>query len=345
MSELRLVAASSVAPVLWGTTYIVTTQLLPPDRPMLAGVVRAVPAGLLLLAVLAVLAGRSVLPRGAWWWQASVLGAFNITIFFPLLFLGAYRLPGGVAAVISAVGPFVVAVLAFLLLRELPSGRALAGATVGVAGVALLVLQSTTRLDPAGLAGAFFSTVSMAMGTVLGRRWGIPTGFRNRATALLALTAWQLTAGGLLLAPVALLVEGWPPTLTAVNLGAYAYLSFAVTAFAYFLWFRGVTGLGPTQVSVLTLLSPVVASALGWAILAEVLTPWQIVGAVAVLAGVVVGASGGRPIGSRRSRSGDQPDRDRRPAEPPAGARGDRVPTPRTPDPASVSRSTVDDAG
>jgi probable blue pigment (indigoidine) exporter len=270
--------------MLWGTTYVVTTELLPPGRPLLAGTLRALPAGLLLVA-----AARA-LPRGAWWWRAAVLGTLNIGLFFALLFVAAYRLPGGVAAVLGALGPFVVAGLAFGLLGQRPAVRVLAAGAAGVAGVALLVLRSSTALDPIGLAAAAGGMVSMSFGTVLGRRWGVPEGFAERRTALLALTGWQLTVGGLLLAPAALLAEGLPPALSWGNVAGFGYLSLVGTAGAYLLWFRGVTTLPPAQVTLLGLLSPVVAAALGWVALGQALSAGQLAGAAVVLAAVLVGA-------------------------------------------------------
>jgi probable blue pigment (indigoidine) exporter len=291
MRNMSLPAATAVAPALWGTTYLVTTELLPPSRPLLAGTLRALPAGLLLVGVVAGLAGRRALPTGAWWWRAAVLGMLNIGLFFALLFVAAYRLPGGVAAVLGAVGPFVVAGLAFGLLRVRPGGRVLIASAVGVAGVALLVLRSTTALDPIGLAAAAGGMVSMSFGTVLGRKWGVPDGFADRRTALLALTGWQLTVGGILLAPAALLVEGLPAAVTWTNVAGFGYLSLVGTAGAYFLWFRGVTGLPPAQVTLLGLLSPVGAAALGWLVLDQALSPGQLFGAAAVLGAVLLGST------------------------------------------------------
>lgn len=210
MRDIRIILSTAIAPTLWGTTYLVTTEFLPANRPLLAAAVRALPAGILLIATVAALAGRAALPRRAWWWRSALLGTLNIGLFFALLFIGAYRLPGGVAAVLGAVGPFVVAAFAFLLLRERPGGRALLGALIGVAGVALLVLRSTIALDPLGLAAAAGGMLVMSLGTVLGRRWGTPEGFANRGTALLALTGWQLTAGGLVLLPFVFAIEGAP---------------------------------------------------------------------------------------------------------------------------------------
>ena len=291
LSYLVMRNLTAIAPVLWGTTYLVTTELLPADRPLLAGTLRALPAGLLLIAV------ARALPKGAWWWRAAVLGTLNIGLFFALLFVAAYRLPGGVAAVLGALGPFVVAGLAFGLLGQRPAGRVLLAGTAGLAGVALLVLRSHTALDPIGLAAAAGGMVSMSLGTVLGKRWGVPEGFAVRRTALLALTGWQLTFGGLLLAPVALLVEGPPPALGWANLAGFAYLSLAGTAGAYFLWFRGVTTMAPAQVTLFGLLSPVVAAAAGWAALGQSLSAGQLAGAALVLAAVVAGAGPSFKVG------------------------------------------------
>src|SRR4051812_49311219 len=148
MRDFRLIAATAVTPSLWGTTYLVTTEFLPAHRPLLAGAVRALPAGLLLTGAVAVLARKGALPRGAWWWRAPLLGTLNIGFFFAMLFVAAYRLPGGVAAVLGALGPFVVAGLAFLLLGERPARRTLVAGAIGIAGVSLLVLRSSAALDP-----------------------------------------------------------------------------------------------------------------------------------------------------------------------------------------------------
>lgn len=136
---------TAVAPCVWGTTYIVTSELLPPDRPLLAAVLRSLPAGVLLV----VLVRR--LPKGSWWWRASVLGVLNIGVFFALLFIAAYRLPGGVAATIGAVQPLLVAVLASHWIGEKLTWSKLAAGVTGLVGVALLVLQAQARLDFIGV--------------------------------------------------------------------------------------------------------------------------------------------------------------------------------------------------
>jgi len=270
-----MVLVTAMAPIIWGTTYLVTTDLLPSGRPLLAAVLRALPAGLLLVA----LAHR--LPHGMWWWRALVLGALNIGAFFALLFIAAYRLPGGVAATILAVQPLLVAGLASRLLGERLTLRTTLAAAAGVAGVGLLVLRADARLDGPGVVAAVGGAIVMATGVVLSKRWSSPA-------PLLATTGWQLVAGGLLLLPVTLLVEGSPPaTLSTANLAGYGYLTIIGSVLAYPLWFRGIRALAPTEVTFLGLLSPLVATTLGWLALGQELTTAQLVGGLVVLAALV----------------------------------------------------------
>jgi probable blue pigment (indigoidine) exporter len=264
---------TALAPSVWGTTYLVTTEWLPPGRPLLAAVLRALPAGLVLLAI------TRQLPHGSWWWRAAVLGALNIGAFFALLFVAAYRLPGGVASTITSMQPLLVAALAARLLGERLSWRIVLAALVGILGVALLVLRAHARLDALGIAAAFGAAIVMATGIVLAKRWPSPG-------TVLATTGCQLIFGGLLILPLALIFEGVPSSLSGENIGGYLYLTTIGAALAYALWFRGIRALSPTKVTFLTLLSPVVATTLGWIVVGQQLTPLQLTGAVLVLVSV-----------------------------------------------------------
>jgi probable blue pigment (indigoidine) exporter len=283
MTRSATILLTALAPVSWGTTYAVTTEFLPADRPLFTGLVRALPAGLTLLAV------ARVLPKGAWWWKATVLGALNIGAFFPLLFLSAYRLPGGMAAVVGSVGPLLVVGLSALLLGERPTARSVVTGVVAAFGVSLVVLKAAGALDLVGVLAAFASAASMSAGTVLTKRWGRPGG-----VGPLALTGWQLTAGGLLIAPLALLVEGAPPALDGRAVGGYLYLALANTAVSYWLWFRGIGRLSATQVTLLGPLSPLTAAIVGWAALGQALTPVQLAGMAVAFGATVAGQLGQR---------------------------------------------------
>src|SRR3989344_2896186 len=242
---------TALGPVIWGSTYIVTTELLPPDRPFTAALLRTLPAGLLLVSWC-----RRWPAGGDWvgWRRLLVLSALNIGVFQALLFVAAYRLPGGVAAVVGAIGPLGGMGLGWALDHRRPPGVGVAAALVG--------------------------TVCMAAGTFWSRRW-------RSDLPVLAFTGWQLLAGGIMLAPVAWVVDPPLPALSATQVGGYVYLSLAGALLAYALWFRGIARLPSVAVSSLGLLSPVTAVLLGWVLLGAAMPGVALGGMLVVLASIL----------------------------------------------------------
>lgn len=278
---------TAMAPAVWGTTYVVTTEMLPDGFPLTVAMLRALPAGLILLLV------ARQLPPLDWVPRVFILGALNIAIFLSLLFVAAYRLPGGLAATLTAVQPLLVLMLARAMLGTAIQFVGVAAAVAGIAGVGLLVLGPDASPDPIGIAAALGGALSMATGNVLTRRWQPPV-------SALTFTAWQLTAGGALLVPVALVVEPGFPMPGALNLAGFTWLGLIGGALAYCFWFRGIARLGPSTVTAFTFLSPLSAVILGWVVLGQALTPAQGLGAVIVLVSVYFGQRAGRRTNTSR---------------------------------------------
>ncbi|MDQ3799337.1 MAG: DMT family transporter [Acidobacteriota bacterium] len=273
-NQWRNVMLTALAPMMWGTTYFVTTEFLPPGRPFFSAAMRALPVGLLILLFV------RQLPQSVWRWRVLVLGTLNFGLFFPLLFTAAYRLPGGIASTVGAIQPFVVAIMAYLIIGEALTRRKILAAAAGAVGVGMIVINPSAQFDAIGIAAAFAGTAAMASGTVLTKRWGQPA-------PLLVFTAWQLVAGGLILMPLALLIEGLPPALSAANISGFLYLGLVGTGLAYALWLRGVRHLNASTVTFLTLLSPVTAMTIDFLLLNRTLTIIQVIGAVLVLGAII----------------------------------------------------------
>ncbi|EJJ31003.1 EamA family transporter [Rhizobium sp. CF142] len=267
------VLMTAIAPAIWGSTYFVTTSFLPQGYPLTSAMLRALPAGLLLLLIV------RKLPTGIWWGRAFILGALNFSFFWAMLFVSAYRLPGGVAATVGAVQPLIVIALSRLFLGKPICFIAVIAGLIGMVGVALLVLTPKAALDPVGVTAGLAGAVSMAFGTVLSRHWQPPV-------SSLTFTSWQLTAGGILLAPVASFLEPALPVPTTANILGIAYLGLIGAAFTYLLWFRGLSRIEPSAAASLGFLSPVVATLLGWLALGQSLTPTQLSGFAMVLVSV-----------------------------------------------------------
>ena len=272
---MKSVVMTAVAPILWGTTYIVTTELLPGYSALVVGTVRALPVGAVFLIL-----GRTM-PRGVWWFRSFVLGALNIGIFFACLFYAAYRMPGGLVATIGAIQPLLVVLLSWMLSGTRPRIGTIALSLLGVAGVGLLMTSASSAFDARGMIAAVGSAFSMAGGIVLTKRWGRPVPLR-------IFTGWQLTAGGLILAPMALLAGGPLPPIAASAVGGFLWIAVLNTALAYVLWFDGIERLPAWRVSTLALLSPVVAVSIGRIVLAQGFTISQWIGIGTIIASVAV---------------------------------------------------------
>ncbi|MBO3088589.1 DMT family transporter [Cellulomonas dongxiuzhuiae] len=300
---------AAVAPVTWGAAYFVTAQTLPATHPLWGSVLRALPAGVVLLAI----ARRA--PRGAWWWRSLVLGALNMSAFFVLVYVAAQRLPTSVASTVMAVSPFALALVAWPLLGQRPRAASLAGAGLGLAGVVAMLLTGSVAVDPLGVLAGAAAMLMSSVGFVLATRW-------KDDVDVLTTTSWQLVAGGLLLVPVAALVEGGPPTLDARGWLGMAFLSLVATALAYVAWFTALHHLPASAVGLVGLLNPVTGVVVGLALGGEHLTGRQTLGVAAVLAAVLLGQPALQArLRRRRPVVPADPDVVRTPAPVPAGRR------------------------
>ena len=282
MSRTTDILLTALAPAVWGSTYLVTTEALPAGYPITLAALRALPAGLLLLVF------TRCLPPRNWLGRIFLLGAFNFALFWVLLFVAAYRLPGGVAATLGSLQAMMVIVMARGWLGTPIREGAVAAAVVGVIGVAMLLISPDAALDPVGVAAGLGGAASMAAGTVLSRRWQPPV-------SALSFTAWQLTAGGLILLPFALILEPALPPLSVTNLAGLVWLGLIGAAATYALWFRGVARIEPGTVSMLGMMSPLTAVLLGWVVLGQSLSPVQAGGAAIVIVAVWAGQRANRP--------------------------------------------------
>lgn len=222
--------------------------------------------------------------------KSLVLGILNIGAFFPLLFLAAERLPGGVAAAVAGAQPLIVLALSALVLRDRIRPASAVAALAGAAGVGLVVLGPDAALDGLGILAALGGVTSTGLGIILTKRWGRPAGVGPVAYA-----GWQLTAGGLFLLPLTLGVEGLPSRIDGDAALGYLWLGLVGGLIAYTLWFRGIQLLPVIAPGLLALLSPVVATALGVALAGESFSGAQALGIGIVLVALIGGQIVARP--------------------------------------------------
>ncbi|MEZ9564123.1 DMT family transporter [Vibrio artabrorum] len=170
----------------WGTTYAVTQFTLHEWPPLLLGALRALPAGLLLLAV------KPTLPKKGEWLTIFTLGFINIATFFSLIFMMALTLPSAISGVGMISVPVFAMIFHWLVKKQRPHLiQALSG--IGLMTLAWFLFNpSQIALNPIGLSAMFAAIMCIVIGSSITKSLG------NRMHWWKVLT-WQLILGGTIL--------------------------------------------------------------------------------------------------------------------------------------------------
>ena len=302
-------AWTAFAPVsaLWGIPYLfIKVAVEDGVPPAFVAWVRVVLGAAVLLG-LAWRAGLLGSLRGRWR-ALAVYAVVEIAIPFPLIAAGEEHVSSSLAAILISTVPMLIALLALRFdASERVGGRRLVGLLVGFAGVVALV-----GLDVAGdrdeLLGAG-AILLAALGYAAGPMW-----LNRRLTDL---DPRALMGGALLLATVALtplaLIDPPRATPSPDALVSLAVLGVLCTAAAFALFGALVAEVGPGRAAIITYVAPVVALALGVAVLGERPGAGALVGLLLILAGSWLSTDGRVPPGwlgpvrRRRARPGARP--------------------------------------
>jgi len=203
------------------------------------------------------------------WGSILLLALLNNAIPFVLFGWSQTHIASGLASILNATTPiWGVLVAHFLTHDERMTPRKIAGVLLGFGGVATMIGPALlTNLGSSALAQ--LACVSAALCYALAAVWA--RRFRKMGLSPISVTTGQLTAGALMMLPLALIVDRpWThtfPPLTA--LGAIVALALLCTAFGYVLYFRLIDSSGATNALLVTLLVPPVAILLGALFLGE----------------------------------------------------------------------------
>lgn len=232
------------------------------------------------------LKGQSVgLPREVWG-SIFLLALLNNALPFTLFGWSQTHIASGLASILNATTPIWGVVVAhFFTHDERMTPRKIAGVLLGFAGVATMIgpmLLANVGTDALAQLACIAAALSYALAAVWARR------FRRIGVSPMSVTTGQLTAGALMMLPLALLVDQpWTqpfPPLTAW--GAIVALALLCTAFGYVLYFRLIETAGATNALLVTLLVPPFAILFGSLFLNEVLAPQDFIGLALIALGL-----------------------------------------------------------
>lgn len=267
--------------ILWSSAFAVAKIAVAECPPLLLLTVRFLAAGLLVLGLARLSGGTWTLTRRDVFLFA-VLGIANQALYLGLGYVGLRDISAGLSIVIVSANPIVIAFLAVMLLGERMTWRKLIGLLLGFGGVVFIVSHRLS-LGTEGLRGILFtvaSLLSLVGGTVLFKKFAPKDGF------------WigngvQSLAAGFALLPFAFTFESVSDVIPSWRLlAAFAYLVFAVSAFAYLLWFQILKIQGATAASSYHFLMPPLGMLFGWLLLGEHVAAADLFGIIPVVVGI-----------------------------------------------------------
>jgi len=264
----------------WGAAYVPSAWLVETWPPLSAAGARLGLAGLILLLALKVL-GRPLRP-GVGITTIGWLALTQSVLFYGATFWGILHAGAGLAAVLANTDPLFVAALASLVLGEYLTGRQWTGLAVGLVGATVVVWQGP--LWPPEVSGAAVIVVAGAfawsVGTVVATR-----GMRGAANPV-ALAAWQMALGGLVLLVIGFLFEDGPPPFGPREIALILGIAVVGGAIPFALFYLALARAPATQVSTWFFLIPVVGVLSAWLLLGEQPTARLVVGLAAVSVGL-----------------------------------------------------------
>ena len=291
--------------VLWGGSFFFVGVAVAELPPLTIVTLRVGLAAITLWVIVLIMGLRP--PKSIKIWLAFIgMGLLNNVIPFSLIVWGQTHIASGLASVLNATTPlFGVVVAGLLLADERATPLKLVGVVVGFLGVVMMIGMPTLDMVGHGATLAqiaiLVAALSYAFAGVFGRR------FKGMGLSPVVIAAGQVTGSSLVLAPVALYIDGLPTLLgtDAPSLGTWAaILTLAVfsTALAYVLYFKILASAGATNIMLVTLLVPVSAILLGSLFLHEALEWVHFVGMGLIAMGLAV--IDGRLITNVKNRKG-----------------------------------------
>jgi drug/metabolite transporter (DMT)-like permease len=265
--------------LVWGSTYLAIRIALDSFPPFFQMGTRFLAAGGLLLAWSA---GRGgAWPTPAQWRNAAIVGALMLGVGMGLVATAEQHVGSGLVAAFIAVVPILVCLWG-LLVGQRPGRLEMAGMTVGLAGVLLLVRGANFGGSPVEIGCMAAATLAWSLGSVLSStRLPLAPGAAGFASEMLC--------GGaalMLVSPVLGEQPRWPPHPHAALAWLYLVGAGSLVAFSAYLYLLGHAS--PALATSYALVNPVIALLLGVGVGGESVSRAEWIACGVILCGVML---------------------------------------------------------
>jgi drug/metabolite transporter (DMT)-like permease len=271
--------------VIWGVNFSVVKFGTSLVDPLAYNGVRVTLAAVLLSTI--VLLGSGPLPPRKTMLALLGLGVLGNGVYQFFFVEGLAHAKASDAALVIAASPAFIAIIGRIRGVERVSRRGAFGIALSIIGIGLVALSTAETADArASLVGdllVLVGSLAWAIYTVLLKP------YTERVPGM-QLSALTMVGGALSLLVVAApkIVDAPWRTVPLIGWGALVYSGVFALVVAYYFWYRGVRVIGPTRTAMYSNLQPVVGVLMAWALLHETPTPWQLVGAVSIMSGLLL---------------------------------------------------------
>lgn len=270
---------------IWGSSFLFMRLAVVEFGPLPTAAARVAIAAVFLLPLMLFKGHAAVFRRH--WWKVMLIGVLNSGLPFLLFAFALLSITTGMSAILNATVPLFGALIAWLWLKDRPTGSRVLGLVIGFAGVAMLAWdEATFQPGASGIAPGWAVLACLLACVCYGVAASATKRFLTGIPPLVTATGSQLGASAALALPAA---WWWPAQLP----GAQAWTAVAVvgvlcTGVAYVLYFRLIENAGPARALAVTFVLPVFAVVYGALFLGEQVTGWLLVCGVVIVIGTAL---------------------------------------------------------
>lgn len=271
--------------MLWASAAVATKIGVESVQPLVLGNIRFFIAGIFLLAFSYLFRkGENYrLPRGKEWWQLSIFGFLNTTLYLGLYVFAMKFSAAGIGSLAVSTTPLLIVIFSAFFMKRFPNLKEISGMFLGMLGVgiATIPLLQDSITSVLGIVLLMLSMIAVAGASVYYAqvKWLLPS---------ILINGWQVLLGGIFQLPVTMYmmeysVNAWDSRFWYSVL----WLSLAVSVVGLICWFY-LLMIDTVKASFWLFLCPVFGFIYAWILLGEPITWYTWLGTVLVLSGLVI---------------------------------------------------------
>jgi drug/metabolite transporter (DMT)-like permease len=280
--DIRAILMGVFFAVMWASAFTSTRMIVTEVPPLFALALRFALSGVMAV-VIALLMGQTwrALTR-AQWRAVLILGLCQNALYLGLNWVAMQWIEAGLASIIAATMPLIVAALGWVLMGERLRPMGVAGLVLGLAGVAIIMgarLQGGGS-DPVGIVMCFAAALALAVATLTVR--GASSGGN-----VMMIVGLQMLVGSVTLWCIAPILEDWHVDPNPRLVWAFLYTVIVPGLVATWVWFKLVGRIGAVRAATFHFLTPFFGVATGAALLGERLAMGDVIGVGVIMAGIL----------------------------------------------------------